>query len=167
MLAGKEAQVFHLQARNQIPIFPQPAPPLVGVVGVVGEIARQYEEVRLGGEAIDCFNGLRQGGAGLGIGRSVITPVGVRELDEEEILWRRVGACLGHSEQAAGGGKSRQARGKDHSAYTSKPEKLAAACRVVHVLIILPSSGVLLRSSTERPRCARLCCLLTSQRFLV
>ena len=58
------------------------------IIGRVGEVAGEHHEVGRTCETVDGGDRLAQGDLGLGIGRSLVAPVGVGQLHEMEIALR-------------------------------------------------------------------------------
>src|SRR5262245_44439139 len=117
VLAGQELQVEPPQSADDLLELPHPLAPLVVVVRRVREVAREDDEVGFERRLVDRPHDPLQRGRGLGVhGRVAEAPVGVGELEEEEVLvrGRAVPALLRTRSTAA------QAGGEDDTA--SEPE---------------------------------------------
>ena len=80
---------------------------LLAVVGGVGEVAGEDDEVGLLGEAVHGRHGLLQRVLGVGVCRALVAPVGVGELHEVEVGGLRRG--LPAREEPGGEGDAGQA----------------------------------------------------------
>ena len=107
--------------------FSHPLAALALVVGGVGEVAGEDDEVGCRGQRVDRGHGLPERVGRLGIGWAFEAPVRVRELDEEEIVRLRAGLA-----QDVGAG-SGQTRGENHSAQAEKLHEIATSLGFVHV----------------------------------
>ena len=109
--------------------------PLGLVVGGVGQIAGEDDEVGLLRERVHRPHRLTERVGRLRVGRTLESPVGVGELDEEEIVLPS--SRLAEDLRAC----SRQPRGEDHASESEKLDELATSFGSVH----RKPSGVLTR----------------------
>src|SRR5262245_17467856 len=130
VLAGQELQVEPPQSADDLLELPHPLAPLVVVVRRVREVAREDDEVGFERRLVDRPHDPLQRGRGLGVHGGVAeAPVGVGELEEEEVLvrGRAVPALLCARSAAA------QARGEDDTASeTEDPQEIATMMIPVH-----------------------------------
>ena len=98
VLARNEADVLDLQLADD-GLNSLHAALALRVVGGVREIAGEDDEVGLVGQAVDRDDRLFERMLGVGIGRALVAPVGVRDLDEVEVAGR-LGRRLVAREQA-------------------------------------------------------------------
>ncbi len=98
MLAGQEANVFDLQRRRDLAEPLHAFAPFRRIVGGVGEVAGEYDEIRHLVDGIDRRDRMLERDVGLRVGRSLKAPVRVRQLKKEEVF---VGG--GRSDLRAGG----------------------------------------------------------------
>ena len=134
VLAGHEAHIGIFQPARQVAEFRQPAAALAGIVGGVGQVAREHHEVRLRLEGVDRRDRLRQGAGGIRIdGGALESPVGVGELDEEELVLAG----------AVRAGAARQPRGEHDAAQAGELDEVSA----VHAMqdrrerVFIPGEG--------------------------
>ena len=105
VLARHKAHVLDTQRRDDLAEALHALAPQLGIVGGVGEVAGEDDEVGRAREAVHRSDGLFQRVLGIGIGRALVAPVGVGELHEVKVAGLRRG--LGAGEQAGGEGDAR------------------------------------------------------------
>ena len=103
VLARHEAHVLDGERRDDLLEALHALAPLLAVVGGVGEVAGEDDEVGLAGEAVHGRHGLLQRVLGVGIGGALVAPVGVGELHEVEVAAACAAACAAR-EQPGGEG---------------------------------------------------------------
>ena len=85
VLARQKVQRLDLDAARELPELGEAFASHGGVVRRVREVAREDDEVWLGGDAVDRLDGRRKHDVGLGVGHARVAPVRVGELQEEEV----------------------------------------------------------------------------------
>ena len=110
VLAGHEAHVLDLELADDGLELSQTPTPLDGVVGGVRQVAREDDEVGRFLQLVDRGDRLAQRDIGIGVGRTLETPMRVRELNEIELTIaascrRAAGEPGGEDDTAACGGQ--------------------------------------------------------------
>src|SRR5262249_55178984 len=86
VLAGHETHGLDLEPIDDLLELRQSLPSKVGVIGGVGEISGEDDEVGLALKCIHPFDRVFERHIGFGIGRTLEAPMGVRELQEVEVI---------------------------------------------------------------------------------
>ena len=124
MLSGHEANILDLELARDFAELRKALPPLLRIVGRVRKIAGKYDEIGLIGEAVYGGDRFFQRPFGIGIGRSLKSPVRIGELHKIEVI-----GCL----SVCGVRNARtQRRCKDDSAQTSQFQKFPPIDRLAH-----------------------------------
>ena len=128
MLTGHEADVLYLELADDLLELGKPLPAHFRVVGGMGQVAGEDDEVGLLGQAVDGSHGLFERPLGVGIGWALEAPMGVGQLDEVEVI---VSSALGRG-HGAGGARDAKAGGEHHAAQACQFQKLSSIDRVLH-----------------------------------
>jgi hypothetical protein len=107
VLARHEAHVLHRERRDDLAEALHALAADLGIVGGMGEIAGEDDEVRLLGQAVHGGHRLLQRVLGIGICSPAVTPVRVGELHEMEVAG--LGASLAAREEPGGEGDTGKA----------------------------------------------------------
>src|SRR5476649_718505 len=99
VLAGQEAHVLDVEGGDDFLEALHARAALGAVLGRVGQVTGEDDEVGLLRQAVHRDDGLFEGVLGVGIGRALVAPMGVRDLDEMEVAGR-LGRRLVGREQA-------------------------------------------------------------------
>ena len=86
VLSGHEANILDLELARDFAELRKALPPLLRIVGRVRKIAGKYDEIGLIGEAVYGGDRFFQRPFGIGIGRSLKSPVRIGELHKIEVI---------------------------------------------------------------------------------
>jgi len=91
MLTRHEVHGLDIEVADDFPEFAQAPTPFRGIIGGMGQVAREHDEVRWCLQRVDGVDSLRQGRGALGVGRAGVTPMAVGELHKIEVSVRHGG----------------------------------------------------------------------------
>ncbi len=131
VLAGHEVHILHPQILDDVLELGHALAPLRRIVGGMGQIAGEDDEVGLVGERIDLGHRLAQGALRIGIHRRPLeAPVRIGQLHEVEVLADAAGVSI--LVAGLGLGEPGQAGGEYHASHAGEAQELPAIDSAFH-----------------------------------
>jgi hypothetical protein len=114
MLAGQKENILVFQARDDVPKLGHATSTLLGVICRMRQVPGKYNKIRLRVERIHNVHCFAKRSLGIGVEFCIVeTPMGVRELDEKELILKALfGECIDYAGKPGG---------IDNAANTSQP----------------------------------------------